>query len=680
MRFFEEQRKARNRSALLVVLFVLAVLAILAMVNFVIFIFFGAFPMDAGARDGFSSIQWENFAPISAATLAFVGIGSLYKIMKLGRGGSEVASIVGARRVSFGTQDPNEKLLLNVVEEMAIASGVSVPATYLMDREKGINAFAAGYHPNQAIIAVTKGCLDNLDREELQAVVAHEFSHILNGDMRLNIRLLGALHGIILLTVTGRQLIRVVGRSRGSSRKGDSRGALILFGLALILIGWIGVFFGRLIKSAVSRQREFLADASAVQFTRNPDGLGSALLKIKTAYSGSIIVHAHAEELSHMFFGSALRSSFFGLLATHPPMDERIRALKVNTPELLKKIAMDRKRREIKPVYSEEVIAGVRAPFESVQQEGTSAPKPDARMEALLATQVISEQILQSAGNPELHHLTHAQNLIRNLPDSVVEALRSTETVEPILTALILLDESPQSGAGWKHIRENRDWEFLNSTETFYHQLKSFRAHRLEVIDLVAPRLNEKPPEVRREVVRSIRKLIWADQRLSLFELALITLIEKQLDFRRAHTARGRAKRLSQVFTPLQILMSALARASDARPEQIQADYENGMKQLFRHPPQLAPALRCQPENLKGALEQVLGLPMPLKERVLKAALTVIHPNSVTNSSQWEILRAFAAALDVPLPPIMPDSLRTAEQRTQPDAANSSRRHNDRGQ
>ena len=252
---------------------------------------------------------------------ALITVGSLYKMAQLAGGGTVVAERLGGRRVYPNTTDPVERRLLNVVEEMALASGVPVPPVFLLSEEQGINAFAAGYSPSDAVVGVTRGCAQQLTRDQLQGVVAHEFSHILNGDMRLNMRLIGVLHGILLMGLVGRELLRLVGHSGGGrSRRNDGAAPLLLIGLAFMVIGFLGLFIGNLIKAAASRQREFLADASAVQFTRNPEGIAGALKRIGAAVFGSKLASPRAAEASHMYFAEGISTLF----ASHPPLHERI--------------------------------------------------------------------------------------------------------------------------------------------------------------------------------------------------------------------------------------------------------------------------------------------------------------------------------------------------------------------
>jgi Zn-dependent protease with chaperone function len=317
MDFFEAQDSARTRTRTLVVLFVAAVAAIIVTVYLLIHATVG--PGPAGRLDPLL------LAAVATGTILLVAGGSTARTMQLRQGGGRVAELLGGRLVQSNTIDEHERRLVNVVEEMAIASGTPVPAIYVLDDERGINAFAAGYTFDDAAVAVTRGTLENLTRTELQGVIAHEFSHILNGDMRLNIRLIGLLYGILLLAIIGRGMLYAGRGGRRGRSGGDGKVALI--GIGLVAVGYIGVFFGRLIQAAVSRQREYLADAAAVQFTRAPEGIAGALKKIGEAAGGSRIENHHAAEASHLFFANGVSRGFTALMATHPPLTDRIRRI-----------------------------------------------------------------------------------------------------------------------------------------------------------------------------------------------------------------------------------------------------------------------------------------------------------------------------------------------------------------
>ena len=322
MDFFQHQETARRKTGLLIVYFIAAVVLIVLLVySIAVGVILLAGPREGPPGHSVLAL-WDPglFAMVSLGTLALIGGGSLYRIASLAGGGHSVAEMMGGRPLSHQTTDPDERKILNVVEEMAIASGTPVPPVYLLEHEDGINAFAAGYTPGDAVIGVTRGCIQNLTRDELQGVIAHEFSHILNGDMRLNLRLIGVLYGILLISMTGWIIFRSTANaySYDDRRDDDRRGVnpWPLVGLALYVLGYVGVFFGNLIKAAVSRQREFLADASAVQFTRNPDGIAGALKKIGALAEGSRVRAPEAQEASHLFFGDAVGH----FLGSSPPI------------------------------------------------------------------------------------------------------------------------------------------------------------------------------------------------------------------------------------------------------------------------------------------------------------------------------------------------------------------------
>ena len=325
MNFFEHQARARRQTRWLIFLFILAVLAIMISVDLVLLIAYGMTNAEQESMNFFTAEGLAANASLLAGgafgSLSIIGIASLFRSAGLRSGGGKVARELGGTLVESDTRDPRRRRLRNVVEEIALASGVPVPEIYVLEQESGINAFAAGYSPDDAVVAVTRGTLEKLNRDELQGVIAHEFSHILNGDMRLNIRLMGALFGILMLALIGRRILIHSHFARGSR---DKNGApIILIAIGVMIIGYVGMFFGRWIKSAISRQREYLADSSAVQFTRNPDGIGGALKKI-AVYSDGSYLDADTEEIGHMLFGSGSKMMMF---STHPPTDERVKRL-----------------------------------------------------------------------------------------------------------------------------------------------------------------------------------------------------------------------------------------------------------------------------------------------------------------------------------------------------------------
>ena len=362
--FFTRQDAARRKTTRLVVLFVLAVLAIMVSIDLLLAATIGyASGGSEGGRRDYWAIATDPWLVGLAVigTLVVVGGGSLFKVAQLRGGGKVVAEELGGRLLHPDTSDPTEQQLQNVVQEMAIASGTPTPPVYLLDHEQGINAFAAGFTPSDAVIGITRGTAERLTRDELQGVVAHEFSHILNGDMRLNIRLIGILHGILIIGLLGYFVLRASmfsGYRRRSSRdQGGGAMVLLALGAGLAAVGFFGTFFGNLIKAAVSRQREFLADASAVQFTRHPDGIAGALKKIAGFSAGSRVQSPNAPAASHMFFGRAT-GGFSGMFSTHPPLEERIRRI---DPSWDGTVPEEVERAAPRPAPAREGMAGVSA-------------------------------------------------------------------------------------------------------------------------------------------------------------------------------------------------------------------------------------------------------------------------------------------------------------------------------
>ena len=435
MDFFERQEIARRNTKLLEVYFVLAVIGIILTTYLAFAVFFGYLGLRhhdflASSNYGFF---WNPklFLGVALGTLAVIIGGSAFKNFparrRRQRGRREM---LGGRPISANTRDADERKLLNVVEEMAIASGTPIPQVYVLPEENGINAFAAGHSTSDMVICATRGCLKYLTRDELQGVIGHEFSHILNGDMKLNLRLMGLVFGILCLAMMGRILLD----TRGSSR---DRNPLPLVGLALLAIGGLGVFFGKLIKSAVSRQREFLADASSVQFTRNPAGLSSALQKVGGV--GSRIDDPNAEDASHFFFANGLRESFAGIFSTHPPLEDRIRALDPSWDGKFKSV-------EVQPVYDREQQrqATENRPVRPPQLDdllGGRAVAPTLFPLTGAVGAAIGAGILMQAGAPTAQHLSYAADWRSKLPETLSTAAR-----DPMSAVALILCAAPEQG------------------------------------------------------------------------------------------------------------------------------------------------------------------------------------------------------------------------------------------
>lgn len=635
MNFFEQQEHARRQTRKLVILFILAVIAIVVAVNVALALLWSW--TTTGYVLGMRDYPRGFFATNTAIVLAMIAGGTLIEMLALREGGDAVARMAGGRLVSPSTTHPQERRLLNVVEEMALASGLACPRVYLLDQEQSINAFAAGYNQDQAVVAVTRGTLERLNRDELQGVVAHEFSHILNGDMRLNIRLIGLLFGIQMLAGFGQHLMNF-GAYAPAARSRDDRGnqarmVLLLTGVALFLIGYIGVFFGRLIKSAVSRQREYLADASAVQFTRNPDGIGGALRKIgglsRSVHPGSRIDHPNAEQLSHLFLGAPRPNMLSGWLATHPPITERLQRIYGRKVDLLDA-----------PVLPTDVPASRELPDIPYTAAGFSAgPAAPGWTATASASATYHAAALPSALDHAAHEPFGACAL--------VYALLLDEGVAGRESQLAILNESaPQQAA------------LVPQLAAALTGLP--RSARLPLLDRAMPALLLLSAGQRASLLATADRLIVADQRRTLSEFVLETVLVRRLGPHAARPTPVRHADLRAIRDDCALLLSLVAHVGAS---QVAA----GPDELFMAGAAQSPQLQLRATDLRAAdaidfqavrqalerAHELAPLAKPLLVKALLAAGGRREPMPVVLA---DLLRAVCAAIEAPVPPAVADT------------------------
>ncbi len=646
MDFFDRQDRARRQTRVLIFWFALAlVFTVLALYAVLALIFLGDRPGAGLAR------FWapELFAGVVLGTGLVVGLGSLVKIMELSRGGSAVATMLGGTPVRPDTTDLYERRLLNVVEEMALASGIPAPQVYVLHQEEGINAFAAGLTTRDAAVGVTRGCLRLLTRDELQGVIAHEFSHILNGDMRLNVRLIGIIGGLLMLTVIGRQLLRVRG---GRSRGGREANVVPLIGLALLVIGGIGMLAARIIQSAVSRQREFLADAAAVQFTRNPAGLAGALKKIGGLAAGSRLATPKAVEAGHLFFSNGLRESWLALFSTHPPLVERIRALDPQFdgrfPRLVSEVPPGA---EARPRW---VTRADRPPDVAVGLAGATvaaaAPAP--------ARQVAARRVLDGAGAPQPAHLAYAQALHARLPADLLEAAQDPLEAARLVLGLVLSPDPALQQRQLEAVDRELAEPFLTALPEIAARVRSLpERDRLPLVMLAVPALRQLSPAQYELFTALLQQLIESDAAIDLFEYALQRLVQRHL----APQFEERPRRVAQYYglTPLlgdcAVLLSALARVGAHNEPQARAAFARGAAQLGESGPALRflPLAECNLAQVDAALDRLEEASPAIHRRVLQACAETVSADGQLTPREAELLRAIADALECPLPPFL---------------------------
>ncbi|MCZ6574041.1 MAG: M48 family metallopeptidase [Planctomycetota bacterium] len=635
MDFFEYQERARKRTGQLVVLYGLAVLGIIVLVYIAVvglLVFAASRDPDAAQRDFWAP---ELLLWIGGGTLALVGITSLIKIRELASGGGVVAKALGGRLLNLGTRDKTERKVLNVVEEMSIASGVPVPAVYLLDRESGINAFAAGHKPEHAVIGITRGAAELLSRDELQGVVAHEFSHILNGDMRLNIRLISILHGILVIGLLGGTLMRIAFYTGRSSRRGGGAGGIIALGVALFVIGYIGVFFGRLIKAAVSRQREYLADASAVDFTRNPDGLSGALQKIGGAAGHARLRSPKAEEFSHMYFGQGIRT-LWNAFATHPPLPGRIR--------------------RIDPRW-DGTFAEVAAPQRV--EEPSEAAAPDASVVAMPLATVLAATAVAQVGRPTQKHLDYARSLLDRIPDRLAQAAHESAGARALVYCLLLDPGEDVRARQWERLDRHAKEVADRARELAPLVEQCGPEARIPLLDLATPALRELTAMEYAAFKDDFEALAGADRRIDTFEWLLrhVILLYLEPHFTKATKPVVQYYNLQGIRRECAQLLSTLAREGNEDEEAAKRAFELGRARLKGVDPAAVPFLppeECRLRDLDAALDKLATVTPRFKRPILEAAGACIAADKQVTVEEGEIFRGIADILGCPMPPLLP--------------------------
>lgn len=647
MDFFEHQVRARRNTGRLMVLFFLGVILTIASVYGIVALIF---LQDRGFFDP------QVMLITSAVTIGLVAIGSLYKSFALRQGGEAVALLLGGRRIPSDTTDQQEKRLLNIVEEMAIASGTPVPPVFVMDAEKGINAFAAGFSTSDAVVSVNRGTLDILNRDELQGVIAHEFSHILNGDMRLNLRLIGWLHGLLMIFLTGRVLFEIMLRSGSTHRVssgsrddgkkgGDPRIAFLLLGLGLMAVGSIGLLFGRLIKAAVSRQREFLADASAVQFTRNPDGIAGALKKIGGVAAAALQSNPNAEECSHMFFRNGVMN-WVGLLATHPPLEERIRRI---NPQLL----------------SEEASPTVESPYGS-SRPGEAVVAGFAGEAPPTGDSIGSDELVPAERGTARHigladeaTMTSSQNLLSKVPERIVDLARNPFSARAITLGFLISSDVAVRERQFGLLQSHLEPTFVELLRRVLRELLELdEDFRLPLIDLSLSALRQMSPSQYQAFRTAVQGTIEEDGKLQLFEFVIQRMVLRHLD--RIYLNRPIPKvtvtRIEQVANELGIVLGALSYAGSDDAAGLKRQYDEAMNvfdnpRLSRIP---LPEGKLGLADLDRALSLLSRASPELKRRIIEACRVCVEIDGWIRIREAELFRGVADALDSPVNLMLP--------------------------
>jgi Zn-dependent protease with chaperone function len=628
MDFFSSQDVAKRNTTRLIVLFALAVISMVVLINLAVMIGLGFFNLESGEQ---VQIDWTIFFAIGFGVVTLIGLGSLYKIKSLSGGGDKIAQQMNGEIVFSDSSDFKRKRLHNIVEEMAIASGVPVPSVYII-RGSGINAFAAGHSYSDAVIGVSSGALEQLTRDELQGVIAHEFSHILNGDMRINIRLIGVLHGILLIGLIGSYLLRFTPRSRNS--KGS--GGFVVMGIGLVIVGYSGTFFGNLIKAAVNRQREYLADSAAVQFTRNPGGIAGALIRIGSTKNGSLIKQAGVEEISHALFSQGLTSLF----ATHPPLKKRIK--------------------RILPTWDGTFTPLTATPRPEKDTKSKQTPKEpfskkDIGMVAAAGAAVIhGRKIVGQVGRLSQDNITSARQFIDTLPKKLTQAVHTPYGAQALLFSIVLDREENERRKQLLYLEATLDHGTYNEVTgltTLVASLKS--GQRLPVVDLALPSLRQLSSNQYQIFKEILMALIAADKKMSFFEWVLQKVVIHHLDGTFSNSARTitkepsirRAGEAGAIL--LSVFLNNMKQGGLSRQEVVD---EIILNTRWLETNKLHNTEKISLKELDVALDDLVGLKPRFKKMLLEACATVVMADNQVSTQETELLRAIASSLNCPMP------------------------------
>lgn len=632
MNFFEHQDRARGTTQKLVLLFGLAVASLVFITSLLVVFVLGFANQAQTPGAGFSPVLQGSqiFLGVTALVVGVVLLGAFFRMAQLRGGGRVVAESLGGKLLNPGSSDADERRILNVVEEIAIAAGVPVPPVYLLE-DPAINAFAAGFRQEDAVIGITRGCIHLLNRDELQGVIAHEFSHIFNGDMRLNIRLIGWLYGIMVIGMIGYFMLRGSRYGWSASRRKNGGGILFL-ALGLVVVGYGGTFFGNLIKAAVSRQREFLADASAVQYTRNPEGIAGALKKIAAHSEGSQL-QVDVSEVSHMLFGQGIKAGFTGLFATHPPLAERIK--------------------RIQPRWDGSLPAAV-APDRELA-ENAADPATPARAEPA-SLDVLAATLVAAVGEPGAAHVAQAVQELARMPEDLRRELADPLGASLLMHALLLSPDAQQCRIQLKVLQDALAAPLLEQLERAQEVLQRVPdGERFTVVELAVPALKRMSVTQVKAFLSLQQTLIASDGDVDLFEWCVSRLLRQQLA--PAPLQDARLIQLEHCTAASSLLLSALCHAGQGELAEVNAAFAAGKAVLALPLAQLPAGSALDARKLDMALRQLQALKPLQKPRLLKAMVACVSNDGRLQAAEGELLRVTALLLDCPMPPL-PSGLR----------------------
>jgi len=657
MNFFEHQEIARKKSFFLVMLFILALIIIASSTSLIAYLILHNAGITAlPFKDWITS---RDCISIFGITLLVIAGGSFYQLLNLAKGGEAVAKMARGRKVDMNSSAPRERIFINIVEEMSIASGTPMPDLYIMDHEQAINAFVAGYEPTECVLVITQGALETLSRDELQGVIGHEYSHILNGDMRINVRLIAILAGILLFGQIGQFLLRAstnrsgFSRSRTYSNRSNNKGsALILFiGLAMIIIGYIGLFCGRIIKAAISRQREFLADAASVQFTRNPEGIASALYKIANIHDGSRLVSTyHAEDINHLCFSESVKMSLSSLLTSHPPLTERISAIDKSLLvrfRARKNVQKSQNNKQSKltqshsTVHTDNILEKNQL---SSSFSNNSVPFTDPINKPALPVGIVSPA-----------HLDYAIKLLAGIPDDTKNLAHDPVSAKTLLISLMINETASEFHSTAINLLSDTGKASLSASYSAgVNSLISgiTKQQRVPLIEMAIATIKPQSQELKQNLIKDLITLANADSKFTFFEFSLITLVKQQLSPLHGKKIKSKYHSYKNVTQEIALIIKLFATAA-SQNQQVREKLYNHAMQSFSAEIKWDNPLKAKAENISHALNKLRLISPLLKQPFLESCAECVMADKKVNPREYELLRLVAIVIDCPMPPLL---------------------------
>ncbi|MBU2985399.1 M48 family metallopeptidase [Saccharophagus degradans] len=660
MNFFEHQDAAKKKTGLLVGLLLCAVasLIIITAITLASILFFtGNHATSIHAVEAYNTSYIEHLRIILSSHITLylalgvclvVAVASFFKFAQMTKGGAVVAASLGGRMLQPDSKDANERKVLNVVEEMAIASGNPVPMVFLLE-ESGINAFAAGNGRRDAVIGITRGAVETLTRDEIQGVIAHEFSHIHNGDMRLNMRLIAILHGILVIGLIGDMLWHSAFYRHGYRSSNDRKNGapIIALSLALLVIGYAGTFFGKLIKAAVSRQREFLADASAVQFTRNPTGISGALKKIGGYSASSYVDHKASAQFSHMYFCNGLRETFFSFFATHPPLPDRIKRIEprwdgqfIAPKPITSSAYSDEAPTSEQPVDKAAILGAAIGAATGGMAASQSSNNPLPDIEFTMASATALEE-------PNQQQLQCAQQFLATLPAIIHDACHEPFSARALMYCLLLDSDPTQRNKQLTHLKQHAAPETFKEVAKLRPILaKSPRHIHLALVDLAIPALKQQSAPQLKTFITNLAALIKMDGKVSLFEWCLYRIIGQNLNQQNPKETQT----LKAQSEHAQFLLMLVASYGDNSEPAVA--FNKGWAHLNLAKPVQFKQVSFSPKQAEITIRALAQLKPLEKPKLLKAITEVILADGKVTADEAELYRAIADLLNCPVPPL----------------------------